>query len=390
MMASSCVPFVLNSIPRTTSRIPHLLSAINSKHALRYARLPPNPIPSPRHASTLPKIRSLPIRSPADPKPTSEGRSVSGYIWAIGLFGALSGTYLSYYYASWRASIKKAESLHLEQNADVSNRWDDISRDFDEEIEFSEKAMFMGRKRRRLLGGGLVQGKVLEVSCGTGRNFQWYDFERDENRIEELVFNDQSAVQLGIARQKWEDLQAERRKNPKRKGRAFDGPVKWVVGDSGVKGVVRRPEGGFDTIVQTMGVCSMADPMGFLRHLNYLVRQPGEGRGKDDPSDQGGRILLLEHGRGYYDWINRLLDSGATMHADRYGCWYNKDVGEVVRQSGLRVEMVKRYHLGTTWEVVLRPEPVMLRYEDQKEVAIVVADDVVGDRSKKSTSWWPR
>lgn len=88
--------------------------------------------------------------------------------------------------------------------------------------------------------------------------------------------------------------------------------------------VIRQPEGSFDTIVQTMGVCSMADPVEFLRHLNCLVKQPGEGRRKDDLNDQGGRILLLEHGRGYYEWIEKLLDSGATMRADGYGCWHIK------------------------------------------------------------------
>ena len=58
-----------------------------------------------------------------------------------------------------------------------------------------------------------VSGKVLEVSCGTGRNFGWYDFERKENPIRELVFNDQSAVMLDVARGKWEELQRERREN---------------------------------------------------------------------------------------------------------------------------------------------------------------------------------
>lgn len=97
---------------------------------------------------------------------------------------------------------------------------------------------------------------------------------------------------------------------------------------------------------------------------------------------------MLEHGRGDYDWINRLLDSGATMHADRYGCWYNKDIGEVVKESGLRVGAVKRYHLGTTWEVVLRPEPALLTKEDKVLVAPVeLRGTDPGNHAKQS--WWP-
>jgi hypothetical protein len=55
----------------------------------------------------------------------------------------------------------------------------------------------------------------------------------------------------------------------------FKGQVKGVVGDAGFRGVIMRPEGGFDTIVQTMGVCSQGNPVGFLREMNYLARQPG-------------------------------------------------------------------------------------------------------------------
>jgi hypothetical protein len=175
----------------------------------------------------------------------------------------------------------------------------------------------------------------------------------------------------------------------------FEGVVKGVVGDAGVRGVITRPEGGFDTIVQTMGVCSMQDPVGFLREMNYLVRQPGEGRGSGDPEDKGGRILLLEHGRAYYDWVNGLLDREAVGHAVRYGCWYNKDVGEVVRESELNVGSVRRYHLGTTWEVILRPNPGLLKGKDKLEEGLDKRDGAGRSASEstsasgKRKSWWP-
>jgi hypothetical protein len=71
--------------------------------------------------------------------------------------------------------------------------------------------MFMWRKRRRLLDK--VEGRVLEVSCGTRRNFGEYDFKgyKVRWRVESLVFNDACGVMLGRAREKWEALQAERR-----------------------------------------------------------------------------------------------------------------------------------------------------------------------------------
>jgi len=45
------------------------------------------------------------------------------------------------------------------------------------------------------------------------------------------------------------------------------------------------------------------------------------------------------------------------MHAVHYGCWWNKDIEQVIKDSGLVVERVRRYNFGTTWEVVLRPPP---------------------------------
>ena len=106
---------------------------------------------------------------------------------------------------------------------------------------------------------------------------------------------------------------------------------------------IESPPGGFDTVLQTMGICSVGDSVRLLRQLGSLV------------NPDRGRILLLEHGRSHYDWLNSWLDSSAPGHADRYGCWWNKDIGKIVEESGLEVVCLKRYHLGTTWWIELRP-----------------------------------
>ena len=100
---------------------------------------------------------------------------------------------------------------------------------------------------------------------------------------------------------------------------------------------IDAPSGKFDTILQTMGLCSTANPVQTLQHLGTLVNA------------DSGRILLLEHGRSHYDWLNRLLDNSAPSHADKFGCWWNKNIGQIVEQSGLEVVRMKRYHFGTTW-----------------------------------------
>ena len=103
-------------------------------------------------------------------------------------------------------------------------------------------------------------------------------------------------------------------------------------------------DGRYDTVVQTMGLCSTPQPAELLRRLGALTRP------------DGGRVLLLEHGRGYYGWVNWVLDRTAGAHAAKHGCWWNRDVGALVRESGLVVERVERRHLGTLWLVELRPK----------------------------------
>lgn len=92
-----------------------------------------------------------------------------------------------------------------------------------------------------------------------------------------------------------------------------------------------------------MGLCSTPDAPALLRRLGTLANQ------------ESGQIVLLEHGRSHYAWLNRVLDDLAPHHADRYGCWWNRDIGRIVEESGLEVRRVERFHLGTTWWVELRP-----------------------------------
>ena len=260
--------------------------------------------------------------------------------------------------------------------------------------------MFMGRKRRKLVSQ--ANGEVLEVSVGTGRNMKYYDLhswgkagekEYHEGKVTGLVFNDKAGVMISAARKKFEEL--ERRKMPAQR---FKGRLEFVAGDAGANGVIEKPGAGFDTIVQTMGLCSTSDPVEFLKRLGELCRKPSangevavsekmkkqvdEGKfGKElaksakEGDYDGGRILLLEHGRGFYDWINHVLDGLAPSHADHYGCWWNRDIGAIVKESGLEVEYIKRYHWGTTWEVVLKPK---------REEAVAVATEADGQKSKSS------
>lgn len=106
---------------------------------------------------------------------------------------------------------------------------------------------------------------------------------------------------------------------------------------------LRTPSGEkFDTVVQSMGMCSHHSPVRLLQSLGDAC--------KDD-----GKIILLEHGRSKYEWLNLILDRHAERHAETWGCWWNRDVEGILAQSGLRINKISRYHFGTTYWIEAQP-----------------------------------
>lgn len=275
----------------------------------------------------------------------------TGWLWIAGLSGFCLSIYCTSVFLGWEAAWKKSQELDFEQDADVSDRYDKIATRYDRDIDFMEKVMRLDGKRRVMCRK--AKGHVLEVSAGTGRNGRFYDLgifgegggtksgaklRPREGGIKSLTFVDQSPNMLEICSERWGKLQTK-----------FKGQVAFVVADAGVKGSIELPRGsgGFDTIVQTFGLCSMTDPVEYMRTMRAILKKPGT------DGSHSGRILLLEHGRGHYWWINYVLDRLAKEHADRFGCWWNRDIGEIVKQSGLKIVELKRYHFGTTWALEL-------------------------------------
>lgn len=364
-------------------------------------RRPTRPLPA---ISKVPPINSESSSGRYDP--SKDPRKVKNYLVFVSSFAAIVGTYIFYAITTYRIELRKYNESpdKLLQDADVSDRWCDEKRNFDYEIEGQERISWMKGKRRRLIRE--AYGDVLEVSVGTGRNMDLYDtrpFSDIENSkfgrstrhmITSLTFNDQSPVMIERAQQKWEEDQKKRHQSDR-----FVGATKFITGDARVEGVIPRPNGGYDTIVQSMGLCSMAEPVKFLRLLGRLARQPGEPvvnsgseriRKEESADGRGGRIFLLEHGRAHdwYGWLNSYLDNSAAMHANRYGCWYNKDIKKIIEESGLVVERVERHYFGTVLEIVLRPAPGSLPDEEAlKKPTMRVAEQAKPTSGGLSNLW---
>lgn len=206
-----------------------------------------------------------------------------------------------------------------------------------------ERHTGIAKLRRKLVEQ--AYGHVLEAAAGTGRNSEYYDFDR----IKSLTLLDQSKEMMDVAKAKWQETGPP------------DGECRFYI-RSALEPLPLSPgsgtqqkDGGYDTIIATMSLCSTPLPELFLRNLStgLSYRDIPVGSASTALSDANktppGRILLLEHGRSYYSWLNKFLDRTAPDHALRHGCWWNRDIGQIAKDSGLEIMDIRRQHLGITW-----------------------------------------
>jgi len=190
------------------------------------------------------------------------------------------------------------------------------------EYDAASQELFLGLTFMRWWTTRQAKGRVLEVCAGTGKNVPYYD----PAKVKEVHFLDQSPAMLEQCKQKWEKA-----------GQGI--PASFIV--SSVESFP-MPTEKYDTIYQTQGLCSCSDPVAELRKLQSLVKPDG-------------KLILIEHGMGYYKWINNFLDSIWEDHARKWGCITNRNIGAIIKESGLIVESKSRWHFGTTWIIIGRP-----------------------------------
>jgi methyltransferase OMS1 len=248
---------------------------------------------------------------------------------------AISGTGFFALLGWYSVNIYKSQTNPLPENEDkidLTAVYDEYAPHFDRDVDRMEYWEGIMSMRSRLVKQ--ARGHVLESAAGTGRNSEYYV----QSRVKSLTIVDKSKGMLEVAEQKWPT---------ERQGEDWTGKVHFMVGDvedertitqlATQDGIVQ-----FDTVVQTLGLCSTDDPNRLMQSLTRLVKP-------------GGRILLLEHGRGYFDWLNKVLDRSAHGHAAKHGCWWNRDIGAIVAQSDMETIQISRSwrSLGTNWYIIL-------------------------------------
>lgn len=214
---------------------------------------------------------------------------------------------------------------------DTTAFYDSKAEDYDKDINFEEKMIGMGRRRKWLMKH--CKGDVLEVSCGTGRNLKYLNPEN----INSITFLDSSEPMMEIAHKKFRDKFPTYERVAFVVGRAED--LQKLASQTDKDGKPKEVK--YDTIVETFGLCSHEDPVNALKNFASLMKPEG-------------RIVLLEHGRGDYKIINKILDKRAERRLTTWGCRWNLDIGEILDDSGLEIVEENTHHLGTTWCVVAK------------------------------------
>ena len=199
----------------------------------------------------------------------------------------------------------------------VREIYDQLATRYDRREAFVE-LLVLRRYRRQLLAS--AHGRVLEVAIGTGRNLSYYSPDCSITGIdispEMLKVAEQRAARLGL-------------------------DVKLLSMDA--HELVFPPKS-FETVVSSLSLCTVIDPVKVLTEISRVVTP-------------NGRILLLEHGRSRYPWISWILDRLAPVQRERYGCHPNRNIVALVQAADLVALRVERHWLGGIIHVIRARPP---------------------------------
>jgi methyltransferase OMS1 len=243
-------------------------------------------------------------------------------LWAIGISGYGIVSYASYHVYKIYNLPEPAQGCSDPKNQiDYSKVYNQID-NYDEKVGWDEWLMRLGKHRQYICSK--AYGDVLEVSSGTGRNLNFYN----PSNISSLTITDASKSMLQHA------LEVFREYRQNFQGKKVD----FRLEDCQRLGF---RDNAFDTVVDTFGLCSQSNPTAAVMEMKRVCQKHG-------------RILFLEHGRSYYSWLNRVLDKTALGHAQKWGCYWNRDVIRIIQECELEIEEIERYHLGTTYRIIAK------------------------------------
>ena len=201
----------------------------------------------------------------------------------------------------------KYSSKQIEAIYDKHAKWYDFRMYFTESI--------IKKLRRKLIGN--ANGRVLEISFGSGVNLPYYC---------------KDCEIVGI------DISKEMLKRAKKRASKYGRKVNLKEGN--VEKLIFKDEQ-FDYVVDTLGLCTFANPDKALIEMKRVCKR-------------NGKILLLEHGLGRSKIINKFLNWKEARHYKKSGCHLTRDIIGMVKKSGLSIVEEKRKCFGTICYIIAK------------------------------------
>jgi ubiquinone/menaquinone biosynthesis C-methylase UbiE len=177
-----------------------------------------------------------------------------------------------------------------------------------------DSLLLLNRKRRKQFSG--IDGKVLDVACGTGENFPYL------GGATLVTALDVSPAMMEEARRRARQMRLE---------------VDLVAGDAQR---MPFPDHSFDFVVSAFSSCTFPDHAAAFREMKRVARP-------------GGEIRLVEHGRSSVAWIGRRQDRNIERVLARSACRNNRDVIQELADAGLVASSHEVSHLGMIHRITI-------------------------------------
>ncbi|KAG0240753.1 S-adenosyl-L-methionine-dependent methyltransferase [Mortierella sp. GBAus27b] len=238
--------------------------------------------------------------------------------------------------------------------------FDQLAPNYDQDVRFHEYLLGIQRRRKRLLQQ--AHGRVLEIASGTGRNVDYYP----KDCCNEIIFSDFSEGMMSVLKQKvaqsdlgkrydyqlrrQQQLERERiqQQQQQQQQQGADAPASPLpkVLETEIRftamnaASIPYPDQSFDTVIDTFGLCSFEDPVQVLKEMKRVLRP-------------GGRLLLLEHGNSHWGFMQNMQAKHLDRHVHKYGCYWNREIEQLVQEAGLNVVEKERSQLGTVYYMIV-------------------------------------
>jgi methyltransferase OMS1, mitochondrial len=212
-------------------------------------------------------------------------------------------------------TLSEKSSSSFPSESERQQIFSSIASNYDGMVRWTEFSTGISRWRKLLVSQ--CHGDVLEIGIGTGRNFQYYR----GDKVKSLTGLDFSRRVLEIAKNK----------SSSRLDKSVS--LKLVCGDVASPELLADKK--FDCIVDTFGICSFEDPVIVLKRLKGLLK------------DSNSKLFLLEHGNTKYSYINNYLHKNLYSHVNKFGCYHNRDIVEIVNSAGYKIIEYKEKHFGS-------------------------------------------